>query len=77
MDTKPVDLGAVERRRFRSGFYAVEDVEALVADVKRLRDALGHMQSCRSCAEGSWSDCVGGRAAEVALGLRPPEEVLP
>ena len=26
-------------------------------------DALEHMQWCRSCGEGSWKDCEGGRAA--------------
>lgn len=28
-----------------------------------LREALGHMAWCSSCAQGSWEDCDEGRAA--------------
>jgi hypothetical protein len=32
-----------------------------------LLSSLQHMQGCRSCAEGAWSDCEEGRAAEAAI----------
>ena len=35
--------------------------------VQTLVEALEHMQLCGPCAEGSWDDCDGGRAAEAAL----------
>lgn len=46
---------------------------ALAAEAKYRRknhaliEALTHMQWCRYCAEGDWSDCDGGRAALAAL----------
>lgn len=40
---------------------------AAKAEGERVRDALAHMQHCRSCAEGSWEDCEGGRLALTLL----------
>lgn len=39
----------------------------LIAAAPELLDALGHMQWCRSCSEGSWAACDGGRAALAAI----------
>ena len=39
----------------------------LIAASPDLAAGLEHMQHCRSCAEGSWEDCDGGRAALAAL----------
>ena len=49
---------AAERTRARL------DAEASRDD---LAEALQHMQRCRECADGSWEDCDGGRAALTAL----------
>lgn len=35
-------------------------------------EALAHMQWCQSCAEGSWEDCDGGRAALAILAKAKP-----
>jgi len=42
-------------------------VAALTASHAALLDALEHMKGCRWCAEDSWEDCEGGRAALAAI----------
>lgn len=43
------------------------DVPDPDAVIRALADALDHMQLCRSCAEGSWNGCEGGRDAQATL----------
>lgn len=39
----------------------------LIAAADELAAGLEHMQHCRSCGEGSWEDCDGGRSALAVL----------
>jgi hypothetical protein len=48
-------------------FVSADLYDAVVAERDRLREALEHMQWCRSCAEGSWEDCEEGAKALAAL----------
>lgn len=60
----------------RDSVAAVSD-SILAALVPALVEALQHMRVCADCAEGSWEDCEGGRAALVAMEMAKAGEPNP
>jgi hypothetical protein len=45
----------------------------LIAAAPDLLAGLCHMRWCRSCSEGDWNDCEGGRAALAAIAKAEPD----
>jgi DNA repair ATPase RecN len=72
---KALDAARVERDEWKAKAEKLDQEleyehgrhHATRARAERLQAALHHMQWCRSCADGSWSDCEGGREALAAL----------
>lgn len=52
---------------FKPEDLASEDNDRVVAAAPELLAAVEHLRYCAQCAEGSWADCEGGKAALEAI----------
>jgi len=70
-------FGRLEKELGTPGALKTMDANGrLMAASPDLLEGLEHMRWCRSCAEGSWEDCEGGRLAIEALSKATGKKVV-